>query len=107
MAANFGFKHSQSFPRNKDIQNGDPRDHSAVSTTGGVGHLAGFQRRLFPHPHSSEVQEVPQVSFEQSHLSVQGSSPWFGNGPVRVHQSGQGGKVDGSGTGYLDPPVPR
>ena len=55
MASHFGFKHSQSFPRDKSFQNGNSRDHTAVSTRG-MGHLAGFQRRVFSHSHSSEIQ---------------------------------------------------
>ena len=31
----------------------------------------------------------------------------FGNGPVGIHQSGQGGQADGESQGYQDPPVPR
>ena len=106
MAANLGFERSKPFPGEQNFQDGDPRDHPSLSSARGVGNLAGFQRPLFPHSHSSEVQEVPQVS-PQGHLSVQSSSLWFSDGPVGIHQSGQRGEIDGSGTGYPDPPVPR
>ena len=83
MASHFGFERSQSLPRDKNFQNGNSRDHTTVSTTRGMGHLSGFQRRVF-----SEIQKIPEVSFKQGQLSVQSSSLWFGNGPVRIHQSG-------------------
>ena len=69
-----------------------------------MGHVVGFQRRVFPHSHSPEVQKVPKISPKQDQLSVHIPSLWFGNGP---DQSGQGGQADGSSKGYQDPPVPR
>ena len=54
----------------------------AISSTRGMGHFAGLQRHLFSHSHSSEIQEIPEVSPKQGHLSVQSSSLWFGNGPL-------------------------
>ena len=39
--------------------------------------------------------------------NYQFTSLWSGNGPVGVHQSGQGGQADRSSKGCKDPPVPR
>ena len=107
MASHFGFEHSQPFPRDKNFQNGNSRDHTTVSTTRGMGHLSGFQRHILSNSHSSEIQKIPEVSFKQGKLSVQSSSLWFGNGPIRIHQTGYGSEADGSGMGYPDPPVAR
>ena len=52
-------------------------------------------------------QRSRKVSSKQTHLQVHLSRLWFGNGPVGIHQSGQGSKTDGSSQGYQDPPVPR
>ena len=72
-----------------------------------MGHFSGFQRCVLSHSYSSEVQKIPKVSSEKAHLPVHLSPFWFGNGPVGIHQSGQGSKTDGSSQGYRDPPVPR
>ena len=72
-----------------------------------MGHFAGLQRRLLQHSHSSEIQEVSNISPEQDQLPLYFSSLWSGNGPVGIHQSGQGGQTNGSSKGYQDPPVPR
>ena len=66
-----------------------------------------FSDAYFPHSHSPDVQKVPKVSPKQGQLPVHIPSLWFGNGPVGVHQSGQGGQANGSSEGYQDPPVAR
>ena len=106
MASNFGSEQTQSFPRHKHFQNGDPRDYKAVSSKR-VGNFIGLQRCVLPYSYSSEVQEIPNVSPKQKQLPIHIPSLWFGNGPVGIHQSGQGGRADGSGKRYQNPPVPR
>ena len=107
VAANIGPEQTQSFPCHKYFQDGNSGDNPFVLSKRGVGHLAGFQRCVFSHSHSSEVQEVSKVPPEQRQLPIHLSSLWSGNNPVGIHQSGQGGQVDGSSKGYPDPPVPR
>ena len=107
VASNLRPKQTQSFPGHKYFQDGNPRDYPVLSPKRGMGHVVGFQRRIFPHSHSPEVQEVPKISPKQGQLSVHIPSLWFGNGPVGIHQSGQGGQANGSSKGYQDPPVPR
>ena len=87
--------------------NGDPKDHPIVSSKRGMGHVVGLQRCVIPLSHSPEVQKIPTVSHEQGQLPVHIPFLWFGNGPVGVYQSGQGGQADGSSKGYQDLPVPR
>ena len=107
LASNLRPKQTQSFPGHKYFQDGNPRDYPVLSPKRGMGHIVGFQRHVFPHSHSPEVQEVPKISPKQGQLSVHIPSLWFGNGPVGIHQSGQGGQANGSSKGYQDPPVPR
>ena len=106
MVANLGPKQTQSFPNHQHIQDGNG-DHQAVSSKRGMGHVIGFQRCVFPHSYSPEIQEVPKVLPEQGQFPVHIPSFWFGNGSVGIHQSGQGSQADGSSKGYQDPPVPR
>ena len=73
----------------------------------GVGHFAGFQRRLFSHPHKPQVAKISQVPLKRSDLSVHSTSLWPVNGSVGVHKGGQRGKTHGSIEGYSDPPIPR
>ena len=78
-----------------------------VASARGMGHFAGLQRRLLPHSHCSDIQEVSKISPEQGQLPLYFPSLWSSNGPVGIHQSGQGGQTNGSSKGYQDPPVPR
>ena len=98
---------SQQIFERKNIQNGDPRDNQNLLTTRGMGDIAGFQQRLFPHPNSQPVPKVSQVSFSKPNLLVPGPSLWPLNSPNGVHLCGQRSQVNGSVPGYKDPPVPR
>ena len=89
------------------LQNGNRRDHQTLPSTGGVGHLAGLRRHLLSYSDKSKVTEVPKIPSQQSNLSVHCPSFWPGNSSVRVHKGRQGSQVDGTGTGYSNPPVPR
>ena len=89
------------------LQDGNPRDHQALPSTRGVGHLAGFQRRLFSYSNQSQVAEVPKVPSQQPILPIHLPSFWPVDGSVGVHQGRQGGQVNGTSSGYSNPPVPR
>ena len=91
----------------KNIQDGNPRNNSDFLATRGMGDIAGFQRRLFPHSSSCEVPEISQVPFPKSVLSVPGTSLWPLHSSDGVHLCCQRGQVNGSIPGYKDPPVPR
>ena len=107
MATNLGPQCSKQIFERKNIQNGNPRNNSDFLATGGMGDIAGFQRRLFPHSSPCEVLEISQVPFPKSVLSVPGSSLWPLHSSDGVHLCGQRGQVNGSIPGYKDPPVPR
>ena len=107
MATNLGPQCSKQIFERKNIQDGNSGNNSAVPTTRGMGDIAGFQRRLFPHSGSCKVPEISQVPFSKSVLSVQGPSLWPLHSSNGVHLCGQRGQVNGSIPGYKDPPVPR
>ena len=76
MATSLGPQCSKQIFERKNIQDGNPGNNSDFPATGGMGDIAGFQRRLFPHSSPCEVPEIPQVPFPKSVLSVPGSSLW-------------------------------
>ena len=107
MEAHPRFKSAELLPSNLIFQDGDPRDHPTLPSKRGVGDVSGFQRRLLPSPNRTKVAEIPQILPPQSSLSVHSSPLWPLNGSVGVHKGGQRSKVNGTGSGYPDPPVPR
>ena len=107
VAANLGSQYSKSVFMRKNIQNGDSRDNPDLSTTRGVGVIDRFQRRLLPHSNPLHIPKIPQVPLPEPVVPVSGSSLWPFNSSHGVHCCGQRGQVNGSVTGYKNPPVPR
>ena len=66
MVTNLGSQPLKSVYRNKDIQNGDSRDHKTVPPQRPMGDLAGLQRCVFPHSNKSQVQEISKVLPKQT-----------------------------------------
>ena len=100
-------KSTEPVPCSGNVQDLNSGDHQTLPATGGVGHFAGFQRRLFSHPHKPQVAKISQVSLKRSDLSVHSTSLWPVDGSVGVHKGGQRGKTHGSIEGYSNPPIPR
>ena len=100
-------KSTEPVPCSGNVQDGNSGDHQTLPATGGVGHFAGFQRRLFSHPHKPQVAKISQVPHKRSDLSVHSTSIWSVDGSVGVHKGGQRGKTHGSIAGYSNPPIPR
>ena len=107
VAANLGPQYSKSVFMRKNIQNGDSRDNPDLSTTRGVGDIARLQRRLLPHSNSLHIPKIPQVPLSEPVVPVSGTSLWPVNSSHGVHWCGQRGQINGSVTGYKNPPVPR
>ena len=107
MAANLGPQCSKQIFERKNIQNGNPGNNSDLLTTRGMGNIAGFQRRLFPHSNSHQVPKIAEVSLPEAIIPVSGSSIWPFNSSDGVHLCGQRGQVNGLVPGYKNPPVPR
>ena len=107
MATGIGPQCSKQIFECKNFQNGNPRDNSDFLTTRGMGDIAGFQRRLFPHSSSHQVPEISPVLLPKSVLSVPGPSLWLLHSSDGVHLCGQRGQINGSVPGYKDLPVLR
>ena len=100
-------KSTEPVPCSGNVQDGNSGDHQTLPTTGGVGHFAGFQRRLFSHSHKPQIAKISQVPHQRSDLSVHSTSLWPVDGSVGVHKGGERGKTHGSIAGYSNPPIPR
>ena len=107
MEAHSRSKSTEPVPCSGNVQDGNSGDHQTLPTTGGVGHFARFQRRLFSHSHKPQVAKISQVPHQRSDFSVHSTSLWPVDGSVGVHKGGQRGKTHGSISGYSNPPIPR
>ena len=107
MEANLGFESVKCIPKHRHLQNGNPGDDPVVLDNRRVGHIAGLQRRILPHPDCPKVKKVSQVLPVQSNLSVHSSSLRVGHSSPGVYQGGQRSETHGSSEGYQNPPVPR
>ena len=107
MEAHSGLKSTEPVPCSGSFQNGNSRDHQTLPSAGRVGHFAGFQRCLLSHHNKPKVTKISQIPHKRLDFSIHCPSLWPVDGSVGVHQGGQGGKTNGTGTGYLNPPVPR
>ena len=65
VASNLRSQCPQPVPQGQNLQNGDPRVHSPIFATRGVGHVTRFQRRLLSHPYQSKFKEVLQIQFSE------------------------------------------
>ena len=95
------------FSQHGHFQDGNSGNNPLVLEDRGMGHFAGFQRRLLPYPYSPQIEKVSQVLPVSSDFPVYSPSIRVGHSSTRVHQGGQGSKADGASKGYQDPPVPR
>ena len=100
METYLGSESAQFIPQNGHLQDGNSGDNPVVPADRGVGHFAGFQRRLFPYPHCPKVKKISPVLPVQPGFSIHSSSLWVGHSSSGVHQSGQRGEINGSSKGY-------
>ena len=107
MEANLRSKSAQFVPQYRHFQNGNSRDDPVVLENRGVGHVAGLQRRLLPHPNCTKVKKVSQILPVQSDFPVHSPAIRSGHSSPGVYQGGQRSETHGSSEGYQDPPVPR
>ena len=59
---NPGLEHLEHLPKDRVVQNREPRDNKNLLTARGVGHLHRLQGRILPHTNSQSVQEVHAFS---------------------------------------------
>ena len=90
-----------------NFQDGNTRNNSAVPSKRGMGDFTGFQRRIFPHSHQSEIMKVPQVFLGKETYQFTVLPFGLATAPLEFYQSSQGSKTHGTSKGYQDPPVPR
>ena len=98
-------KQSESFPRDRKIQDGDTGNHQDISPKGRMGNLHRLQGRFLPHSDTGTVQEVPEISYPGSDLPVQSTA--IRSVSHGVHYYSKRGKTDGHSERYKDPPIPR
>ena len=96
MASSLGPRCSKQILERKNIQDGNTRDNPDFPPTGRMGDFAGFQRRLFSHPYSHRVPEIPQVPLPKPLLPVPVPPLWSLDSSNGVHLDGQRSQVDGS-----------
>ena len=107
METHLGPKSFESLSQHRNIQDGNSGNNPLILEGGGVGHFAGLQRRLLPHPHSPKIKKVSQVLPFSSNFPVHSPAIRTGHSSPGVYQGGQGSETYGSSEGYQDPPVPR
>ena len=107
METNLRPKSFESLSQHRNIQDGNSGDNPLILEDGGVGHFAGLQRRLLPHPHSPKIKKVSQVLPVSSNFPVHSPAIRTGHSSPGVYQGGQRSETHGSSEGYQDPPVPR
>ena len=107
MEANPRLKSVESLSQYRHLQDGNSGNNPLILEDRGVGHFAGFQRRILPYPHSPQIKKVSQVLPVSSDFPVHSPTIRFSHGSPGVHQNSQRGETDGAGKGYQDPPVPR
>ena len=107
METNLRPKSFESLSQHRNIQDGNSGNNPLILEDGGVGHFAGLQRRLLPHPHSPKIKKVSQVLPVSSNFPVHSPAIRTGHSSPGVYQGGQRSETHGSSEGYQDPPVPR
>ena len=107
METNLRLKSVESLSQYRHIQDGNPGNNPLILEDRGVGHFAGLQRCLLPHPHSSKIKKVSQVLPVSSNFPVHSPAIRTGHSSPGVYQGGQRSETHGSSEGYQDPPVPR
>ena len=104
---NLRLKSFESPSQYRHIQDGNSGNNPLILEDGGVGHFAGLQRRLLPHPHSPKIKKVSQVLPVSANFPVHSPAIRTGHSSPGVYQGGQRSETHGSSEGYQDPPVPR
>ena len=98
---------TQSFPPDREVQNGNTRNHQNFPPTRGVGDLNRFQGGLLPYTNTGTFQEISEISCRRSDIPVQSPTIWSVHSTHGVHCSSKRGETDGHTQGYKNPPVPR
>ena len=97
---------SESISQGGEIQNGDTGNHKDLPPARGVGYLKIFQGCLLQHTNTGTVQEIYEISYLGSVISVQGTVIQTVHSSHGVHHYSKGGETDGFTERYKDRTVP-
>ena len=78
------------------IQNGNPRIHTRIAETRGMGYLYRPLGCLPSSSHPSTIKEIPQVPPPREFLPIHQLAVWASHSPKGVHVPGKGGKTIGT-----------
>ena len=89
------------------IQNGNSRTDPKLSNKGRVGSVVRPHRRILSHTDSQGVSKISSIPCKKSVLSVQSSTVWNSDSPVRIYKGSEGSKTHATVKGHSDPSVHR
>ena len=95
------------FSSTMPVQNGNYQVSEGRHQTQRLGSIAGFERCLFPHSHSSVRPEVPKIHLARPSISVYSSPLWPRSGSMVVHQNNLGVMSSGQELRYSSQGLPR
>ncbi|VDI39779.1 Hypothetical predicted protein [Mytilus galloprovincialis] len=72
------------------LQNGNKQIHQGFNPSRNVDYFSGSFRRVFPHSHFPNLQEIPSLRLEQQSFPVQGSPFWPVYSPFGFYQNHAG-----------------
>ena len=72
------------------LQNGNKQIHQGFNPSRNVDYFSGSFRRVFPHSHFQNLQEIPSLRLEQQSFPVQGSPFWPVYSPFGFYQNHAG-----------------
>ena len=88
------------------IQNGNPRIHTRIAETRGMGYLYRPLGCLPSSSHPSTIKEIPQVPPPREFLPIHQLAVRASHSPKGVHVPGKGGKTIGTKTRHPVAPIP-
>lgn len=92
--------------RHPQVQDGVPSDSVGLSSSQQLHLLSGPVGCVFPHTHTSQVQEVPSVCLRGQGVPVCSPPIWFVYKPMDFHKSHVGSEINGSLSSDHVAPVP-
>ena len=100
-------KYIESSPHCSNFQDGNSGIDQKIDQTRRMGNIYGYNRRLLPYPHSSEIAKISEISDPKGSFSVQSSTFRNRDGTSGIHTNRQRGEVNGNAKRYSHSSVPR
>lgn len=92
--------------QHNEVQDGDTSHHPNISIQRTMDDNHRPYGCLLPHPHSRELQEVPEVLLSRKHLPVQSTVFRAFHSTTDLHRDCQTSHPHPTQGGYKDPPIP-